>query len=202
MKFNFHEAHTISLYLKRFIDFNLIPIPLDIQRNAALVLMLSILALTLLFTLFCFRTRQLVAEPSTSLEALLTIMTPTCVAWPTDYNVLFKHSTSSHSMTVRVHVSDFLRNVSAGTVELKDINDLPHLFRRQLRAYGWLVSLDVDFLLWTSVLQWILVSQISGYTRKYVFPLSSTTFHISSPYSLTAAGKDSILLNQPIFMWS
>lgn len=141
-------------------------LPSGIQINAAFIIF-PILTLTV----FCLCTRICLAKPSKSLEALLTILTPTCVAWPADYHVLFKHSTSPHSMTIKICVSHFLRNVSAGAVELKNINDLPYLFCRQLRAYGWLVSFDVDFFLWTSVLRWILVSQIPGF--KYVLLFTS-----------------------------
>jgi hypothetical protein len=70
-------------------------------------------------------------------------------------------------MTIQIRVSNFLRDLIAGTVELRDLDDLPHLFRRQFRAYGWLISLDVDLCLWTSVLRWILVSQLPGYTTRY-----------------------------------
>jgi hypothetical protein len=160
----------LALDPKHFIDSSLILISPDVQENAAFILLLSILVLTFSFSIFYFCSKKRVAESSTSLEALLTIITPTCVAWPTDYDVLFKRSTSSHSMTIRICVSTFLRNVGAGTLELKDLNDFPHLFRCQLRAYGWLVSLDVDFFLWASVLRWILVSQIPRCITKYVFP--------------------------------
>ena len=127
----------------------------------------------LILSVCCLCTRICFVKPSTSLEALLTIMTPTCVAWPADYHVLFKHSTSTRSMTIKICVSHFLRNIGAGTVELKNVNDLPHIFCRRLRAYGWLVSFDVDFFLWTAVLRWILVSQIPGCATKYVFLFTS-----------------------------
>jgi hypothetical protein len=167
-------ARTIfSLNPELHTDSALIP---DIQWNSALSL-LSILALTLLFTtIFYFCSRKRVTEPSASLEALLAIITPTFVAWPTDYSVFFKRSTSSGSMTIRICVSTFLRNVLAGTVELKDLNDLPRLFRRQLRVYGWLVSFNVDFFLWTSVLRWIMVSQLPGRTSMCVFPFVSNDY--------------------------
>lgn len=163
----------------RLIDRTHIRFPLE----NAILLMLSILALTLGSATFYFCSKKRVEEPSTAFEALLSIITPTCVAWPTDYNVLFKASSSRPSMTIRIRVSNFLRNVIAGTIELKDLDDLPYLFRRQLRAYGWLVSLDADFFLRTSVLQWILVSQIPGFiTKSNCYP------HL--PHNADVPGKD------------
>jgi len=170
MRVNLYAAHTIPSLYYNAIERALIRALSDVQENAALVLMFSILALILLFTVFCSCTKKRVIEPSTSLEALLTIVTPTSVAWPTDYDALFKHSTSLQSMTIRIRMSNFLHNVGAGTVELRNLNDLPHVFSGQLRAYGWLISLDVDFFLWSSILWWILASQIPGFISRYTIP--------------------------------
>ena len=161
---HFHLEHT------------LLRVSRQVQQHAVSILIFSVLAVTLFLTISRFLPKEGIPESPKALQALLTIMTPTCMAWPTDYAAVLNHLSCTRSKTIRIQLSDFLHHVGTGTVEFRSFDDFSHLLRCQLRAYGWLVCLEVDISLRSSVLRWILLSQIPGFTQRYATSLCDRMF--------------------------
>lgn len=121
------------------------------------------ISLLLILVCYCCTSRssrdQRIRGTSEALQALTMIITPTSSAWYDTHPI--KHSVSMRSKTIKIQLYDLMRNVCAGIVELRDVNDLPDLFRERLRVYGWLVYLEVDPCWWATVSYWLLVSQVN-----------------------------------------
>jgi hypothetical protein len=123
----------------------------------------------LLFLVFCFCLSRArcnykghAQETRRGLQALLTVVTPTS-AWATDCSALVVHASSARSKTIKLPLSNLTHAICSGTMELRDSNDLPDLFRKQLRVYGWLVCLDVEMSWWFTVPGWVLSCQFLSF---------------------------------------
>lgn len=133
----------------------------------------SILAFSLSQVFSLRRKTNRVSNLPKSHQALLAFITPTLVARPSNYTVLLSHSACNRSKIIRINVSLLLRNISAGTVELRNPHDLPQLFGHQLRVYGWSLHLLVDSFWRCAVLRWLLTSQLPVFKVRNKFDIFS-----------------------------
>lgn len=96
---------------------------------------------------------------SKSLQALSSILTPTCTSWPKDYTGFLVHTTCPKSKTITLPISRLFGEICLGNIEIRDFSDLPCLLKGQIRTYGWNVSLSVDLSMKSAVLRWIAAPQ-------------------------------------------
>jgi hypothetical protein len=114
------------------------------------------------------------ARTSESLQALLSVVTPTRSSWPPNYIALVERAGTSRSKTIQLPLSDVYRDISAGRIELRDPkNDLSDLFRKQVQAYGWLIQFYIDIPLWMNVLRWVAASHLPSFKVRVGFPSAS-----------------------------
>lgn len=104
---------------------------------------------------------------SQSRQALLAFITPTLVAWPSNYEPLLHHRTCNRSKIIRIQAFLLLSNICSGTIELRDVQDLSYLFCDRLRIYGWSILLEIGFSWRFSVLQWVLISQFPSFSVRH-----------------------------------
>ncbi|OBZ65731.1 hypothetical protein A0H81_14326 [Grifola frondosa] len=96
-----------------------------------------------------------------ALQALLTIVTPTCSLWPQDYLEAVRHATVSRKTSLELPLHALINDVIAGKLELRDPRTyLPCLFMRSLTIDGWSLLLRIELSWWILVLRWIISSQL------------------------------------------
>jgi hypothetical protein len=95
------------------------------------------------------------------LQALLTVLTPSCSIWPSSYLALVRRARTSKSQTIKLPLFKLLKDVTYGQIELRDPqNDLPDLLRDHCRVYAWFVCLEVEISCQIAVLRWLLLSDL------------------------------------------
>ncbi|KAG1827611.1 uncharacterized protein BJ212DRAFT_1313501 [Suillus subaureus] len=126
----------------------------DLWNHKTLEILIAIILVLLFVIRFwttSFRTPTKDSQRArTALQALQTVLVPSCSLWPARYIKLVKH-TSNHRTGSRIVVplSMFLQDVCDGVIELRDpLYDLEDLIDQGVRAYGCSVSLKVEWKWW------------------------------------------------------
>ncbi|KAF9246392.1 hypothetical protein BU15DRAFT_58455 [Melanogaster broomeanus] len=110
--------------------------------------------LTLLVALFRAREEDR-TRTRTALQALLTILTPTCSLWPTRYTKLAKCLGSVPNPRISVPLETIIEDTIDGVIEFRDpINDLAELIGPGLKVYGWTICLKLEWRWWIEVFRW------------------------------------------------
>ena len=109
------------------------------------------------------------ARARAALQALLTIITPSCSLWPSRYTRLVKQASISPDNRIMLPLHSFVQDVLDGAIELRDpLNNLVDLTRATgIDANGWNVCLRVGSRSWVSTLKFRLAHKVD---RK-IFPL-------------------------------
>jgi hypothetical protein len=82
-----------------------------------------------------------------SLQALLSVITPTQSGWSQVYSASAVGGRASK--IIALSFQDLLKDICMGKVELRDPqHDLPEMIRCGVEAYGWRIRLDVDMIWW------------------------------------------------------
>ncbi|KAG2337955.1 hypothetical protein BDR05DRAFT_969656, partial [Suillus weaverae] len=116
-----------------------------------ITLILVLLFVTRFWTTYSSRPpRKDSQRARTALQALQTVLVPSCSLWPARYIKLVKHA-SNHRTGSRIVVplSMLLQDVCDGVIELRDpLCDLEDLIDKGVCAYGCSVSLNVEWKWW------------------------------------------------------
>jgi hypothetical protein len=85
-----------------------------------------------------------------ALQALQTVLVPSCSLWPARYIKLVKHASNYHTESrIVVPLSMLLQDVCDGVIELRDpLHDLEDLMDEGVCAYGCSISLKVEWKWW------------------------------------------------------
>ncbi|KAG1792189.1 uncharacterized protein HD556DRAFT_1381389 [Suillus plorans] len=115
----------------------------------------------------------------TALQALQTVIVPSCSLWPARYIKLVNHA-SNHRTGSRIVVplGMLLQDVCDGVIELRDpLYDLEDLIDQGVRAYGCSVSLKVEWKWWVEWLDRMLRADVSeDNTKGFDAPPPSTDY--------------------------
>jgi hypothetical protein len=162
----FHDAYT---YLRTFQHFQQICSPHIANRHQTIEFIksydpwsyrtLEIIIAIILVLLFVIRfwTTSSSRPPTkdsqrarTALQALQTVLVPSCSLWPARYIKLVKHASNRRTGSIIiVPLSMLLQDVCDGIIELRDpLYDLEDLMDQGVRAYGCFVSLKVEWKWW------------------------------------------------------
>lgn len=108
------------------------------------------LSIVLLFTivLVCSYRQKVSKKTDKIIHLFLNIFVPTAVAWEHDYSKLFRFSKSERRTTIRLYLSSLLQNLSNGSLELRDLNDLAPLLSGRLHVSGWTLVLKIELAWW------------------------------------------------------
>ncbi|KAH7909928.1 hypothetical protein BJ138DRAFT_167834 [Hygrophoropsis aurantiaca] len=102
------------------------------------------------------RRRENVAKTRSALEALLTIICPSCSLWPKRYTKLAQAASLSGRESLSLPLSALMDDIYAGTIELRDpIGDLPSLLDGNTRVYAWAVKIQLGYTRCFMVLDWL-----------------------------------------------
>ncbi|KAG2028528.1 hypothetical protein BDR03DRAFT_1019681 [Suillus americanus] len=128
-----------------------------------ITLILVLLFVTRFWTTYSSRPpRKDSQRARTALQALQTVLVPSCSLWPARYIKLVKHA-SNHRTGSRIVVplSMLLQDVCDGVIELRDpLCDLEDLIDKGVCAYGCSVSLNVEWKWWVEWLDRMLRGDI------------------------------------------
>ena len=109
------------------------------------------------------------ARVRAALQALLTVITPSCSLWPSRYTKLVKQASVSPDNRVILPLHTFVQDVLDGVVEVRDpLNNLVDLIRATgINANGWNICLSVGLRSWVNALEFSLTHKV----RRKIFPL-------------------------------
>ncbi len=133
---------------------------LDNTDEIAWVYSLFLLVIILLFALLK-RIRNSKIRPildTETTQALCSVFTPTSVAWPKLCARLYKKTKIMNNSVVHLlelDACELFRHVYNGELEIRDSKDLSLLFRRELRVYGWNISINLHRSWWIETIKWI-----------------------------------------------
>jgi len=104
-----------------------------------------------------------------ALQALLTVITPSCSLWPSRYTKLVKQASISPDNRIMLPLHIFVHDVLDGVVEVRDpLNDLVDLIRATgINANGWNICLSVGLRSWVNALGFCLTHKV----RQKISPL-------------------------------
>lgn len=95
------------------------------------------------------------------IQALSTVIIPTRSIWPPSYTLIAKKPSCLRSRTIALPLYGLLQHIYDGEIELRDLNDLPDLFRNDLRVYGLLIRFELESTWLSIIIRWLMRSQIS-----------------------------------------
>ena len=125
-------------------------------------LLLVVLVLAILMS-FQDRKKKVPSKVNIPLQALLTVLTPTCSIWPKFYRALVNHAHASEAKTIKLPLAKLFEDISRGNIEFRDLrNDLPDLLCGNLRAYAWSICLEVEVSFQVAILRWLSLSDLSS----------------------------------------
>ena len=134
------------------------------------IILLLILAAGFLRKFMACSPKETSSHARTALQALQTVLVPTCSLWPTRYIQLVKRA-SSHSghrsgSKLVVPLSMLLQDVCDGVIELRDpISDLEDLMDSGISAYGCYVCLSIDWKWWVEWLDRMVRVYVLGFLQ-------------------------------------
>ena len=104
------------------------------------------LCIVLLFTIVpvCFYRQKVSKKTDKIIHLLLNIFVPTAVAWEHDYSKLFRFSKGERRTAIWLSLSSLLQNLSNGSLELRDPNDLAPLLSSRLHVSGRTLALKIE----------------------------------------------------------
>ncbi|KAF9227758.1 hypothetical protein BS17DRAFT_774263 [Gyrodon lividus] len=117
----------------------------------------------ILFLLFVFvRSREEDrTRTRTALQALLTIITPTCSLWPTRYIELARRAESFPHPRISLPLEMVIGDAIAGVIEFRDpINDLADLVGSGIKVYGWIICLSIEWKWWIEAFEWWIAAKV------------------------------------------
>ncbi|KAJ7172137.1 hypothetical protein C8R46DRAFT_1348614 [Mycena filopes] len=157
------RLNDVEKHLRPFYDSHFSQYAPVVTKNATIILPVLASFLVLLVIIFSFSpspSPRSSNDHSDPLEALLTIIAPTSVAWPKEYARLLAHNSSSRTRTISISMDNLIVKVCDGAVEVRSYADLPDLFSDKLLVYGWRIAVALD--IWNlEVLRWSIGSHFS-----------------------------------------
>ncbi|KAG2135228.1 uncharacterized protein EDB93DRAFT_1171541 [Suillus bovinus] len=130
----------------------------------------AIAIILVLFLVIRFWTTSCSRSPTkdshcTALQALQTVLVPSCSLWPARYIRLVKHASNKRNGSrIIVPLSMLLQDVYDGVIELRNpLYDLEDLIDQGVRAYGCSISLKIEW-------KWWLRGDVSDNTKGFDVP--------------------------------
>ncbi|KAG0695197.1 hypothetical protein DFH29DRAFT_1083457 [Suillus ampliporus] len=136
----------------------------------------------------------------TALQALQTVIVPTCSLWPARYiNLVQYASTNGTGSNIIIPLSMFLQDVCDGVIELRDpVSDLEDLVDGGVGAYGCYVCLSVEWKWWVEWLDQMLRGDISDNTKSIYSPYLPASPHLDRLFHPFATAPSSSVDHGPI----
>ncbi|KAF8844825.1 hypothetical protein BDN67DRAFT_962265 [Paxillus ammoniavirescens] len=98
----------------------------------------------------------------TALQAILTLITPTCSLWPTRYIELARRAGSVSHSRISVPFEAIVGDVIEGIIEFRDpINDLADLLGSGVKVYGCTIGMSIEWKWWIEAFEWWIVAKPS-----------------------------------------
>ena len=114
-----------------------------LPKSLIFAVFFALLVIILVFILWRFKKNRTACFPNPRvLHTLSAFVTPTSCASISD-NSFLKNTKILESNMIELDLSDLIDAICSGKAEIRDSNDLHDLFRKNLRIYGWHLSLLV-----------------------------------------------------------
>ncbi|KAG1724763.1 uncharacterized protein EDB91DRAFT_1170124 [Suillus paluster] len=153
------------------------------------IILVLILVSRFLHTYFRPRLTKDSQRARTALQALQTVLVPSCSLWPARYIKLVQYA-SNHGSGSRIIIplSMLLQDICDGVIELRDpASDLEDLVGDGVRAYGCYVHLSVEWKWWAEWLDRTLRGDLSDNTKSaYSSYLPASAQHLDRLIHLLA----------------
>ncbi|KAH7889593.1 hypothetical protein F5I97DRAFT_555760 [Phlebopus sp. FC_14] len=133
-----------------------------LAQPAALGILLSATLVSIFLSFHAWYRKEDHTHTRTALQALLTVITPTCSLWPPQYTELAKRASIAGS-NIAVPLDTLIHDFVDGVIELRNpVMDLAHLVSSGCPVGGWTICISVEWKWWTEALEWWLVSKSTG----------------------------------------